>query len=224
MNQILSSKSDNENIDNTILINKKKNYFKILFIICCILSSLSVCYYIYYLYDNNKKEQLSHQLIDNFNITNLYNSNYNVLTTSSANTTSETNTPFYVIGIVEINSIGINYPIISELSDEYLKISPCRFFGPMPNEIGNLCIAGHNYNNYKFFSRLKKLNIGDIINIYDLSGRKIEYSVYSSTEIDYNNLDCTSQNTNGKREVTLITCNNIKNKRRVIKASEVGRK
>lgn len=34
---------------------------------------------------------------------------------------------------------------------------------------GNLCIAGHNYNNYQFFSRLKKLNIGDIIYIYDLS-------------------------------------------------------
>ncbi|MCI9286637.1 MAG: hypothetical protein HFJ57_01385 [Clostridia bacterium] len=32
-----------------------------------------------------------------------------------------------------------------------------------------MCIAGHNYNNYKCFSRLKKLNIGDIIYIYDLA-------------------------------------------------------
>ncbi len=37
---------------------------------------------------------------------------------------------------------------------------------------GNFCIAGHNYNNYQFFSRLKKLNIGDVIDIYDLKRRK----------------------------------------------------
>ncbi|MCI8482191.1 MAG: sortase [Clostridia bacterium] len=37
---------------------------------------------------------------------------------------------------------------------------------------GNTCIAGHNYNNYQFFSRLKKLNIGDVIYIYDLSRSK----------------------------------------------------
>lgn len=87
---------------------------------------------------------------------------------------------------------------------------------------GNLCIAGHNYNNYQFFSRLKKLNIGDIIYIYDLNGNKIAYSIYKSYETDYDNLTCTTQETNGKREITLITCNNIKNKRRVIKAIEKG--
>lgn len=79
---------------------------------------------------------------------------------------------FTVIGLIEIKSIGINYPIISSYNDDLLKISPCRFYGPMPNEIGNLCIAGHNYNSYKFFSRLKKLSNGDIITIFDLSRRK----------------------------------------------------
>lgn len=87
---------------------------------------------------------------------------------------------------------------------------------------GNLCIAGHNYNNYQFFSRLKKLNIGDIIYIYDLNGNKIAYRIYKSYETDYDDLTCTTQETNGKREITLITCNNIKNKRRIIKAIEKG--
>ena len=53
-----------------------------------------------------------------------------------------------------------------------LKIAPCRFYGPMPNEVGNICIAGHNYNSYKFFSRLKNLSIGDVITIFDLSRKK----------------------------------------------------
>ncbi|MCI8352550.1 MAG: hypothetical protein HFJ58_02890 [Clostridia bacterium] len=51
-------------------------------------------------------------------------------------------------------------------------------------------------------------------------GKKVNYSVYESFETDYNNLDCIHQDTEGKKEVTLITCNNIKNKRRVIKATE----
>ena len=32
----------------------------------------------------------------------------------------------------------------------------------MPNEIGNLCIAGHNYVDYKFFSRVNELEKGDV--------------------------------------------------------------
>ncbi len=87
---------------------------------------------------------------------------------------------------------------------------------------GNLCIAGHNYNSYKFFSRLKELKNGDLISIYDLSGKKVDYVVYNSYETDYNDLSCMEQNTNGKREVTLVTCNNIKNRRRIIKACEKG--
>ena len=29
---------------------------------------------------------------------------------------------------------NITYPILSTTSEELLKISPCRFYGPMPNE------------------------------------------------------------------------------------------
>lgn len=50
----------------------------------------------------------------------------------------------------------------------------------------------------------------------------MDYSVYESYETNYDDLSCTSQETNGKRELTLITCNNIKNRRRVIKAREKG--
>ncbi len=85
-----------------------------------------------------------------------------------------------------------------------------------------MCIAGHNYNNYKCFSRLKKLNIGDTIYIYDLLGNKVSYEVYKNYETDFNDLSCTSQDTNGKIEITLVTCNNIKNKRRIVKASKKG--
>lgn len=48
------------------------------------------------------------------------------------------------------------------------------------------------------------------------------YEVYKNYETNYDDLSCTSQETNGKREITLVTCNNIKNKRRVVKAIEKG--
>lgn len=51
-------------------------------------------------------------------------------------------------------------------------------------------------------------------------GAKVNYEVYLSTEIAAHDLSCTNQNTNGKREITLITCNNVKNRRRLIKAIE----
>lgn len=51
-------------------------------------------------------------------------------------------------------------------------------------------------------------------------GNKVDYSVYNSYETDYDDLTCMSQETDGKREITLITCNNIKNRRRIIKARE----
>lgn len=86
----------------------------------------------------------------------------------------------------------------------------------MPNEVGNLCIAGHNYIDNKFFSKLNELSVGDEIEIYDLNGTKIIYSVYGKQEIDYTDLSCTNQSTSGQKNITLITCNNLNNSKRLI--------
>lgn len=225
MNQILVTNNTNSKKRRNPFINfKKTNFFKFQFVCCTILAFAFSMYYAYYLYDHNQKENFSKKLVSNFNITSLYSSQKNYSATrSSLDNSYETNYEnFSVVGLIEINAITINYPILSEITEELLKIAPCKFYGPMPNEIGNLCIAGHNYNNYKFFSRLKKLVIGDIINIYDLSGQKISYEVYSTYETDYNDFTCLNQDTNGKRELTLLTCNNIKNKRRIVKATQKG--
>ena len=74
---------------------------------------------------------------------------------------------------------------------------------------GNLCIAAHNYKDGTFFSNISELEIGDIITIYD---------IYKSNEKD---LSCISQDTNNMKIITLITCDNIDNSKRVIiKAKE----
>lgn len=128
---------------------------------------------------------------------------------------------YNTVGTVNIPSLNINYPILSETTDALLKVSVCKFWGCEPNEVGNLCIAGHNYRNSRFFSKTLKMVVGDIIEITDLSGRTLNYSVYDKYTVDPTDVSCTSQLTNGKKVVTLITCTNDSKQRVVIKAREV---
>lgn len=115
----------------------------------------------------------------------------------------------------------MNYSILSISNNDLLDISVCRFAGPMPNQVGNLCIAGHNYVDYKFFSRLNELKNNDIITIYDLDGNYLNYSIYKIYETKPSDTSCTFQNTKGKKIVTLVTCNNVNGKRLVIHAKEI---
>lgn len=128
---------------------------------------------------------------------------------------------YETVGKINIPKIKVNYPILSEASVELLKISPCKFYGPEPNEIGNFCVAGHNYKTEQFFSKVLKLVVGDVIEITDVSGRTIKYSVFDKYEVVPEDTSCTSQDTNGKKIVTLITCTNDNKRRVIIHAKEI---
>ena len=125
---------------------------------------------------------------------------------------------YYTIGVINIPKIGVNYPILSETSVASLKIAPGKFWGPDPNEVGNLCIAGHNYRNSQFFSKVPNLENGDVIEITDLAGRTLTYKVYDKFIVSPEDTKCTSQVTNGRTEITLITCTNDNKLRHIIKA------
>ena len=131
------------------------------------------------------------------------------------------------IATINIPKIGVNYPILegdtgsAEETDAILKVAPCKFWGPNPNEIGNFCIVGHNYRNSRFFSKTLYLVIGDIVEISDLSGRTIKYEVYNKYSVQPDDVSCTSQLTGGRKEVTLITCTDDSRQRVIIKCREV---
>ena len=118
--------------------------------------------------------------------------------------------------MIEIPKINVYYPIVSESNDELLKISPCRISGPMPNQDGNLCIAGHNYDNYKFFSKVSNLNNNDEIIIYDIDRNKLIYNVFEIYEVSANDLSPLENDESIKKQVTLITCNNFNSSTRII--------
>lgn len=134
---------------------------------------------------------------------------------------------YTTIATINIPKINVNYPIIDgetdsiEETEALLKISPTKFWGAEPNEVGNFCIVGHNYRNTKFFSKVPNLVSGDIIEITDSDGKILKYSVYDKYEVVPEDLSCTSQLTNGKKEITLITCTNDSKKRVIVKANAI---
>lgn len=144
----------------------------------------------------------------------------NVATTPVEYTTSAGES-YSVESVLNIPRLGINYPVISEWSEELLKVSLNKYWGPKPNEVGNYCIIGHNYKSGKMFGNLSGITNGDIIELTDTSGRMIQYSVYDRYVVDPNDTACTSQLTGGNKEVTLITCKSYGQQRLVVKAREV---
>lgn len=241
MNQILVS----QKLYVTPDMKKKKKAFKFEFFLSVFLLCVLSSYAIYAEYDRNKSEEVSKEILQEISFQdttklvdeevivvrlNAIPEEKNVTTTQvvqieqkievpdEQKLTASDGTIYYTIGVIYIPSINVNYPILSTYTDELLKIAPCRFHGPNPNEVGNLCIAGHNYKNSKFFSKVPNLQLGDKIEITDLSGRMLTYTVYDKFIVNPDELECTSQLTNGNKEITLITCTNDNKQRHIIKA------
>ena len=215
MNQIINFngyKKTSQNINNNNTSNNRK--YKILFIIFSAAALLFLIILFIKISIDNKNEEIAKKLTNSYSISTLYanNSTYTPEILSSE--------PF-VIGIIKIDKINLNYSILSVSNNDLLDISVCRFAGPMPNKVGNLCIAGHNYVDYKYFSRLNELEINDTITIYDLNGNSVDYSIYEMYETSANDTSCTFQDTNNTMIVTLVTCNNVNGKRLVVHANAI---
>lgn len=134
---------------------------------------------------------------------------------------------YVVDGKIEIPKIKVDYPILSgetkseQETEALLKMSPIKFHGPEINEVGNYCIVGHNYRNSKFFSKVPTLQNGDIIKITDMSGKVVEYSIYTKYNVVPSDTTCLDQRTNEKKEITLITCTNDSKERVIVKARAI---
>lgn len=140
MNQILYSK---ENLDENFTHKPKHKrpfsmFFKIQFVLCIIAAFSATGYYAYLQFDKKQNEELSKQIVDRFSITNLYKineSDYSASRQSIENAYQTNSLNFSVVGLIEIDALGINYPIINEFNYDLLKIAPCKFLGPNPNQV-----------------------------------------------------------------------------------------
>ena len=124
---------------------------------------------------------------------------------------------------LEIPKINLETYVLKTYSNESLNISVVKFWGAKPNTLGNFCIAGHNFKNKNMFHVLKDLNVGDNLFIIDNNIGRIEYEIYNIYKVLPDDVGCLSQETNGEKEVTLITCTNDSSKRIIVKAKEKNR-
>lgn len=160
-------------------------------------------------------------LIDDANIAISENSSNNAVAVPRIYKASN-GVEYHIIAIIRIPKLGLEYPVLSEWDYNLLKNAVCKFHGADPNQIGNFCMIGHNYKNNKFFSQLVTLEERDIIQIQDMSGRVVDYAVYKNYVVEPDDTSCTTQETNGKKEITLITCYNNGKQRTVIKATALS--
>lgn len=245
MNQILVTKK----LYVTPELKRRKKLYKINFMISIFVIIILTSFYIYAEYDKTKNEEIGEEILSNMVIIDenvvddtmisaedkvwkitltaeddetqeetgtelTENEQYGTYTASNGNT-------YKTIGRIRIPKIDVDYYILNETSVELLKISPCKFWGPNPNEVGNLCIAGHNYRNKRFFSKVPTLVVGDVIEITDLTGRTMKYAVYDKYVVDPEDTSCTTQLTNGKTILTLITCTDDSKQRVIVQAQAI---
>lgn len=127
---------------------------------------------------------------------------------------------YQVIGKIQIEKINIEYPILIESTEATLKKSIARFGNGKVNEIGNLCLAGHNYIDGSMFGKIDKLENGDEISILDLHGNKVNYTVFEKFVTNPDDKSVIEPVEENRKEITLITCINGNKDRLIVRANE----
>ena len=103
------------------------------------------------------------------------------------------------IGILEIPSLGIWLPILSEWSDAKLYRAPCRYEGSAYTD--NLVIAGHNYKAH--FGPIRRLKAGDAVYFTDADGNRFDYEVVLSETLPEH---AVQDMLSGDWDLSLFTC------------------
>ena len=130
---------------------------------------------------------------------------------------------YLVEGKIEMPTVNLRYPILEQMTDaNELEVSIAIQYGVGVNKVGNTVLIGHNYRSGLFFGSNKRMNIGDSVFITDTAtGTRIEYKIYNKYTTEESDTSYFNRNTDGKREVSLVTCQSNNKYRLVILAREV---
>ena len=103
------------------------------------------------------------------------------------------------IGSLDIPSLELSLPVMSEWSYPQLKIAPCRYAGSV--YLDDMILAAHNYDRH--FGRLKNLEGGELVRFTDVDGNVFDFSV---TELELLWPEQTEEMLSGEWDLTLFTC------------------
>lgn len=127
---------------------------------------------------------------------------------------------FPVTAKLIIPKINLASYVLKDYTTEGMEVCLSKYWGPEPNEVGNFCIAGHNYEKSNMFNHLIDLDIGDELYLLDNKNGKYTYTIYDIYKVKPQNTAPIGQEVAGKRIVTLITCVNYSRNRLIVQAIE----
>lgn len=238
MNQILVT----DKLYVTHKLKKKKKMYKIQFIFSLILVFVFSGWYVYSEFEKSAHEAVSQDILSEITINDIQPEEDTTVAENqplvvamddtevveeipeivqNGTYTAASGVTYTYESILSIPSLNIEYPVLTETSDELLEISLNKFWGGSPNSVGNYCVVGHNYKSGKMFGKLSQIKNGDTVNLTDMSGKTVTYKVYNQYVVYPDNVECTSQITNGLTEMTLITCTNHGKQRLIVKCRAV---
>lgn len=128
-----------------------------------------------------------------------------------------------VLGVISIDKIDVEYPIIEYENESSLNLAVTKYFGAELNTAGNVVLAGHRSTNGSnlFFTNINQLRQDDIVTITDKSGRSLNYVVTSYSAHSPDDLSVLSPMQPDSHELTLISCTEDLNDRYVVKLISV---
>lgn len=194
----------------------KLNIYRVLRIILIIIAIVVAVFVVKKFYNEGKTENSAKEVLAEIKTTIETSNEEEAVQTIDAELKG-----YKIVGIIKIPKIDLEYPILEKTTVESLNVSITKFWGNEINEIGNVTLAGHNNFSGVMFGRIKKLVVGDIIELTDTQNVTLQYEVFETKIIDPNDISCILPIEEERREITLITCENGKANRFIVKAKEI---
>lgn len=118
------------------------------------------------------------------------------------------------IGIINIPSLNLELPVMSDWSYEKMKISPVRYSGSFENN--DLVICAHSYKT--FFRYIKNLKVGDALIFTNIDGNVYLYEVEVVEILSPENIKEMIEN---EFDLTLFTCTSDSQNRVTVRLNRV---
>ena len=158
---------------------KRKQKGRFLIRLGLLLIAAALCFIIYNLYEEHRAREQSGQAFDALqeyipgSDQNDDTSMPDYMLNPNMEMPTQTIDGIDYIGVLEIPSLNLELPVISQWSYPNLRIAPCRYSGSAYS--GGLVIAAHNYDSH--FGRLKTLQTDDEVIFTDIDGNTFTYKV-----------------------------------------------
>lgn len=118
------------------------------------------------------------------------------------------------VGTVQIPSLELELPVVSEWNEANAEIGPCLYEGNIYDK--NMVLAGHNYASH--FGYIGNLKEGDSVVFIDIDGNATNYEVENQEVLDGYDVEGMC---NYNKGLTLFTCTYSGTERLTIRCKEI---